>query len=258
MNMFLTNVIFFVCGLHVPTMLMHSINNQCLHSFTQYHHYKIIDTDSIHKHTTKETAAHDTVKSAVISRDRPNLFLLLPHQEKFHPKLADGESHHAYIGWKTSSSPKTKTYFSPIKIRCYNGSIQTKREQNIIQIHYTVSYEWIKCDLIMPYQWHRLFGIKWFESIAMFGKHKNTELAIANYSLPTCRQWGVSWQTSEGIALFSRWNPKWALPIQARSIAIWINFLGNVFRTDTHTGMHIHFMHLLQTQINAVFTIYDR
>ena len=98
MNMFLTNVIFFVCGLHVPTMLMHSINNQCLHSFTQYHHYKIIDTDSIHKHTTKETAAHDTVKSAVISRDRPNLFLLLPHQEKFHPKLADGESHHAYIG----------------------------------------------------------------------------------------------------------------------------------------------------------------
>jgi len=103
-----------------------------------------------------------------------------------------------------------------------------------MQIHYTVSYEWIKCDLTMPYQWHRLFSIKWYESIAMFGKHKNTELAMANYPLPTCRQKGKSWQTSEGIALFSRWNPKWVLPVQARSTAIWIKFLGNVFRTDIH------------------------
>jgi hypothetical protein len=85
----------------------------------------------------------------------------------------------------------------------------------------------------MPYQWHRSFSIKWFESIAMFGKHKNTELAMANYPLPTCRQWGKSWQTSVGIGLFSRWNPKCVLPVQAGTIAIWITFLGNVFRTDT-------------------------
>jgi hypothetical protein len=83
----------------------------------------------------------------------------------------------------------------------------------------------------MPYQWHRSFNIKWFESIAMFGKHKNTELAMANYPLPTCRQWGKSRQTSVGIGLFSRWNPC-VLPVQAESIAIWITFLGNVFRTD--------------------------
>lgn len=83
-------------------------------TFIHYYHYKIIDTDSVCKHTTKETAAHDDVKSTAISRDRPNLFLLLPHQETFHPKLADGKSHHAYIGWKTSSSPKTKSYFSSI------------------------------------------------------------------------------------------------------------------------------------------------
>lgn len=57
---------------------------------------------------------------------------------------------------------------------------------------------------------------------------------MAKYPLPTGRQWAKSWQTSEGIALFSRWNPKWVLPVQARSIAIWINFLGNVFRTDTY------------------------
>ena len=77
---------------------------------------------------------------------------------------------------------------APHKSGATMDQYRPKKEQNIIQIHYTVSYEWIKCDLILPYQWHRLFGIKRFESISMFVKHKNTELAIANYPLPTCRQ----------------------------------------------------------------------
>jgi hypothetical protein len=31
-----------------------------------------------------------------------------------------------------------------------------------------------------------------------------------------------------------------------------------MFSELTHTGMHIHFMHLMQTQINMIFTIHDR
>jgi hypothetical protein len=89
----------------------HSINSQWLHSFTQYHHYKILDTNSVRKYTTKETEVNEAVKSAIISRDRPNLFLLLPCQEMSHTKFADSKSYHAYIGWKISSMSENKFLF---------------------------------------------------------------------------------------------------------------------------------------------------